>query len=51
MPKGTKVSRCVEKVMAGGKDKGSAIAICQDSTGQSYKTGKKLVNGVRKHGS
>lgn len=40
MPKGTKVSRCVEKVSRTmGKDK--AIPICQKSTGLSYATGKK----------
>jgi hypothetical protein len=37
-PKGTRVHRCVEKF----KGKGNAYAICQASTGQSYKTGKKL---------
>ena len=41
MPKGTKVYRCVQKVQAQGKSKASAIRICQESTGQSYKTGKK----------
>ncbi len=38
MPKGTKVHRCVLKVSKT-KPKGSAIAICQKSTGLSYKTG------------
>lgn len=41
MPKGTKVHRCVTKV----KRKGGKVnpwAVCQASTGQSYKTGKKL---------
>ena len=41
MPKGTKVARCVAKVIKTGKNKGSAIAICQKSTKMSYKTGKK----------
>jgi len=41
MPEGTKVSRCVKEVMATGKSKEAAIRICQASTGQSYKTGKK----------
>ena len=41
MPKGTKVHSCVSKVMRQGKSKASAIRICQESTGQSYKTGKK----------
>ena len=40
-PKGTKVHRCVEKVKAKGGDV-NAYAVCQKSTGQSYKTGKKL---------
>jgi hypothetical protein len=39
-PKGTRVHRCVEKVKR--KGGGNAYAICQKSTGQSYKTGKKL---------
>jgi len=41
MPKGTKVYRCTQKVMKTGKSKSSAIRICQKSTGQSYKTGRK----------
>uniref|UniRef100_A0A6M3LHU7 Uncharacterized protein n=1 Tax=viral metagenome TaxID=1070528 RepID=A0A6M3LHU7_9ZZZZ len=41
MPKGTKVAKCVEDVMAQGKSKVSAIKICQKSTGMSYATGKK----------
>ena len=41
MPKSSKVARCVKKVKASGKSKVSAIKICQSSTGQSYKTGKK----------
>ena len=38
-PKGTKVHRCVQKV----KKKGGAnpYAVCQATTGQTYKTGKK----------
>lgn len=39
MPKGTKVHRCYEKLK--GKGKGRAAAICQKSTGQSLKTGKR----------
>lgn len=39
MPKGTKVHSCVQKLMDKGKSKESAIKICQESTGQSYKTG------------
>lgn len=41
MPKGTKVSNCVERLMAKGYSKEAAIRICQKSTGQSYKTGRK----------
>lgn len=41
MPKGTRVERCYSK-LKGSKGKGSAAAICQKSTGQSLKTGKKL---------
>ena len=40
MPKNSKVGRCVTKVTPK-KGKVSAIKICQKSTGQSYKTGKK----------
>ena len=39
MPKGSKVAKCVQKLKAKGKVR--AIKICQKSTGQSYKTGKK----------
>ena len=48
MPKGTKVYRCVQKVIKGGKSKSSAIRICQKSTGQSYKTGKKSKKNKKK---
>ena len=41
MPKGTRVSRCVDKVKKS-KDEGAAIAICQASTKQGYATGKTL---------
>jgi hypothetical protein len=41
MPKGTRVSRCVDKVKKS-KDEGAAIAICQSSTNQGYATGKAL---------
>lgn len=37
-PGGTRVHRCVQEF----KGKGNKYAICQASTGQSYKTGKKL---------
>jgi hypothetical protein len=40
MPKKGKVARCVKEVSKK-KNKGAAIAICQKSTGLSYKTGKK----------
>ena len=42
MPRGTKVARCVRKLVRTGKSKGAAIAICQKSTKQSYRTGKKI---------
>ena len=41
MPKGTKVHRCVQKVKAKGGNV-NPYAVCQESTGQSYKTGKPL---------
>ena len=41
MPKGTKVHKCYESVKKSGKSAGSAARICQASTGQSLKTGKK----------
>ena len=41
MPKNSKVGRCVSKVKRKGMGKGSAIAVCQKSTGQSYRTGRK----------
>lgn len=41
MPKGTKVHRCYSKLTSKGKSKASAAKICQKSTGQSLKTGKK----------
>jgi len=41
MPKGTKVHRLAEKLIAKGKSKVSAIKIAQAATGQSYKTGRK----------
>lgn len=40
MPKGTRVSNCVEKVKR--KGSGNPYAICQAATGQSYATGKPL---------
>jgi hypothetical protein len=47
MPKGTRVSRCVDKVKKS-KDEGAAIAICQDSTKQGYATGKALKEALAK---
>lgn len=46
MPKGTKVHDCVQKYMKKHPKakKSTAIKICQESTGQSYKTGKKPKN-------
>lgn len=41
MPKGTKVESCFKK-LKGKHGKGRAAAICQSSTGQSLKTGKKI---------
>lgn len=46
MPKGTKVHSCVEKLK--GKRGVNAYAVCQASTGQSYKTGKSLYGGVKR---
>ena len=40
-PKNTRVFRCVQKVKKK-NDIGAAIAICQSSTKQSYRTGKTL---------
>ena len=43
MPKGTRVYRCVKKLTRGKKfTYPAAIAICQKSTKQSYKTGEPL---------
>ena len=47
MPKGTKVSRCVDKVKKS-EGEGAAIAICQDSTKQGYATGRKLRESIAK---
>ena len=40
MPKGTKVDRCYQR-LKGKYGRGRAAAICQKSTGQSLKTGRK----------
>ena len=47
MPKNSMVGRCVSKVQKKGHSKPSAIRICQTSTGQSYKTGKKSKKGKK----
>ena len=41
MPKGTRVSRCVERVKRSGRNV-NPYAVCQASTGQSYATGKPI---------
>ena len=41
MPKNSKVGKCFDKLTAAGKSKASAAAICQSSTKESLKTGKK----------
>ena len=46
-PKNTRVFRCVQKVKKK-QEIGAAIAICQSSTKQSYRTGKSLKEGRRK---
>lgn len=40
MPKNSRVGRCYDK-LKGQYGKGKAAAICQSSTGQSLKTGRK----------
>lgn len=47
MPKSSKVARCVRKVKAKGKGV-NAYAVCQASTGQSYKTGKPMKKGKKR---
>jgi len=42
MPKGTRVHRCVDMLVSKGMSKGRAIATCQESTNQSFATGKTL---------
>ena len=49
MPSGSKVARCVRHVMDDGKSKVPAIKICQTSTGDSYRTGKKSKNENTMH--
>lgn len=47
MPKGTRVSNCVEKVKRRGGNV-NPYAVCQASTGQSYATGKPLFHASEK---
>ena len=42
MPRGTKVHKLADKLKRQGKSTGSAIAIAQSVTKQSYKTGKPI---------
>jgi len=46
MPKNTRVHRCVDALKKAKKESGSAFAICQASTNQSYATGKKLKEAI-----
>ena len=55
MPKNTRVYRCVKAVHKGTNKKGKprysygdAIAICQASTKQNYRTGKRIRRGKSK---
>lgn len=50
MPKGTKVHSCVQKVKQQRGSSVNAYAVCQASTGQSYKTGKPLGKNSPGHG-
>lgn len=47
MPEGTRVYRCVQKLMKEGFDKVSAIRICQKTTGQAYMTGKPIKEKIK----
>jgi len=46
MPKNTRVHRCVDALKKAKEKSGSAFAICQASTNQSYATGKKLKEAI-----
>jgi hypothetical protein len=46
MPKNTRVHRCVDALKKAKEESGSAFAICQASTNQSYATGKKLKEAI-----
>jgi len=41
VPKNSKVGRCYDSMVRKGASKGKAARICQSSTGQSLRTGKK----------
>lgn len=41
MPEGSKVDKCYKSLKGKGASSGKAARICQSSTGQSLKTGKK----------
>ncbi len=47
MPENTRVHHCVNKLKGQGKETGSAIAICQSSTGQGFASGKPLHKSIR----
>ncbi len=47
MPEGTRVHDCVDKLKGQGKETGSAIAICQSSTGQGFASGKPLHKSIK----
>ena len=46
MPKNTRVHRCVDALKKAKEKSGSAFAVCQASTNQSYATGKKLKEAI-----
>jgi len=41
MPKGSKVHKCYTNLRSKGYSKGKAARVCQSSTGQALKTGRK----------
>jgi hypothetical protein len=49
MPTGTRVDRCYQRLKAS-RGKGSAAAICQSSTGQSLRSGRKLKRSKSRRG-
>jgi len=42
MPVGNRVHNCVERLVRKGSNKEEAIKFCQETTNQSYNTGKSL---------